>query len=325
MPRKRSPHHPTRRTGPPVRTGAVLLSTGLSLMALAQAAPANAASDASTASVQWSTGGDIFRGTIPLRATVSADGPVEGWLVRLLDTQGHTVVKSLCDGSFLDQWGSVNDNDYATAARTADGRLAANQHYLVRILTRHDRSVTAAGPDFAASTANPAAAPDDFKVKTRNGATVLSWAANREPDVLHYDVDEQIDAQKWTRIGEADDTTFEPPAGPAHRTFRVAAERQGPDGGVVGPERWATVVADSAGPESGDTAAKRASDGDEVAPPPARKGVSWWMCELGNTSSRPAGVPRVPAGTRPSSIMSFIASERHCGMFQNSSPASSWV
>jgi hypothetical protein len=242
MTTKRSRRIASARTIRTARTGLVLFSTGLGLLTLGPVAPARA-DEVSTTTVRWSHPDEVVSGKVPLRAKVSLDAPADGWIVRVLTADGRSAFDSVCGDDFKAPRRTFEVECVWDTAHDADGGPAANQHYLLRLMTRHGEGMEAAGPDRAAAAANPAAAPRNVDAEaTADGRTVLSWAANAEPDLLHYDIEERPESGEWTRIGKATGTTFEPDATDSgRRRFRVAAERRGPDGEAIGPAEWTAV------------------------------------------------------------------------------------
>lgn len=242
MSRKQARRLPGCHASPPPRRGALLLSTGLGLMAVVQLPPAVAAEPSST-TVRWSGFDEVVRGTVPVKANVSADAAVDGWALRLLTPDGGTAVESLCNEDFSRPKQSFTVQCRWDTVHDASGGYAANGNYVLRLMTRQGDGLAPAQPDRAAAVANPATAPGQVvATTTAEGRTVLSWAANPEPDVLHYDVEERTDSNTWTRLGEPAGTTFEAAAGASgNRLFRVAAERRSADGGAVAPTSWTSV------------------------------------------------------------------------------------
>lgn len=224
------------------RPGTVLLAGGLGLLVLVPAAPAWAAEESST--VRWAAPDATVRGTEAVKARVSSEAEADGWLLRLLTADGGTAAESLCSEDLTRPRRSFSVECRWDTVHAADGRPAANQHYLLRLMTRTAGGLAPVGEDRAAAVANPATAPGQVaRQTTADGRTVLSWAANPEPDIVHYDVEERVGTGRWTRIGEPAGTSFEPGDGPGRRMFRVAAERRGPDGATIAPTEWTTFPA----------------------------------------------------------------------------------
>jgi hypothetical protein len=237
------------RYTPPARARTAVLSTGLGLLALTQASPALAAEQ--SAGLTW-TRADGRRpaqddarlsGTVQLAADVSTAEPVDGWSLTVLDEAAGPAFGSVCEKHFPRPRDSFRlECDWVTT-RGAEGQPSANRRYLVRVSTLQGGALTPAGPDRPVALANPAAAPGNatFTYDPADRRVALAWAANREPDVLHYGVEENVDGRGWVRVGNPTGTAFDRilSEGGDHR-YRVAAERRGPDGRTLGPGAWTT-------------------------------------------------------------------------------------
>lgn len=246
VPKERLP--PGGRPTPLARRSTAVVSTGLGLLALAQASPASAAEPAagvrwapSTSGAEASDDGHVT-GAVRLVADVSVDEPAGGWSLTVLTDALQPAFGVVCEQTFSRPRDSFRINCPWDTSRYPDGRPSPNQHYVVRVATRHGDALQPIGPDRPVALANPAAAPEDVAVAfDESTATVaLTWSANPEPDLTHYDVEENIDGDGWARVGEPTETSFRRKVTePGDHRYRVAAERSMPDGARSGPGRWA--------------------------------------------------------------------------------------
>jgi hypothetical protein len=243
------------------RAATLLVSSGLALAALT--GPAGAAER--SPGIRWtSEGTGPVTGTVPLRADVSTGKPVDGWVLRGLSPTGEMAFDPVCEDSFAKPRSSFQLDCRWNTTRYPDGRWSANQHYLLRLEVRRADAVEAIGSDRDTTVDNPATAPADVAATVEDGdgeRAVITWSANPEPDVDHYDVEERVANGSWRRAGESTTTSFERPlTDPGRYRFRVAAERRRPDGEASRPGRWTTA------PETIRTSSRTRSDDEETRP-----------------------------------------------------------
>lgn len=138
-----------------------------------------------------------------------------------------------------------------TTAYPADGALAHNGTYLIRITARNgERRVFSPEPETHTSerlvrVVNQTAAPADVKLSFAEGAkqATLRWSPNPEPDVSRYVVQERIGSADWQTVGETGRkvTTFTRRlATPGTYRYQVAALRSTGEGNQTVASPWAT-------------------------------------------------------------------------------------
>lgn len=257
----------------PSRAGRALLSAGLGLLALAQ--PSSAGAAESEPGLRWKPSGGVedggFSGTVALKADVSTENPVDGWSISVLTRAEEPVFGVICRDDFRRPRNTFDVNCRWDTSRYPDQRPSANAHYLIRLMTRQGDTVQPAGPDRAVTVNNQASAPTDVTLSSdrESGKATLTWAANPEPDVAHYDVEEKTRKGNWTRIAETTDTHLPVTVTePADHRFRVAAERRNSEGAANGPGLWTQASPTRAPTPEG---AKRERPADRPAQPGANR------------------------------------------------------
>lgn len=303
------------RSTPPTRTGMAAACAGL-VLTLTPAVQARAA-DSGEAGVQWRSprpsAEQHLTGTVGLRADVTTAEPVRRWSVLVPSAAGDAAFGSICAGSLR---GRGQDHFRVDCrwdtARYPDQRFAPNQGYLLRLLVDAGEGERPAGPDHPVAVANPAVALSGVTL-TRNdsGGETITWDPSPEPDIVRYDVEEQIEFGPWTRVGEPSANRYEHHGGAARHRFRVAAERRGPDGRTLGPGEW--VVVEAGDPSDGrEEQAAHTGGEDADSPPSHRRSSARWNRrrssdrESGSEPSATTGSsdaggrrPRRSAGTAP--------------------------
>jgi hypothetical protein len=235
------------RSTPSARRHGALVSTGLGLLALAQASPASSAER--PPGLHWTpdrTGAGAaddghLSGTVRLLADVSSAEPVDGWSLEVLTDGLRPAFGAVCRQAFPRPRDTFRINCPWDTTRFDDQRPSPNRHYVIRVSTHRGDTVEAIGDGRPVALLNPAAAPDDVAVAFDNttGVVRLTWAANTEPDLTHYDVEENFDDRGWVRIGEPTGPSFQQRVTePGEYRYRVGAERNTPDGSRSGPGPW---------------------------------------------------------------------------------------
>jgi len=255
----------------------------------------------STPALRWSDdNGDHLTGSVHLRATVSAGEPADGWVLSGLSHDGGPALGSLCDATFKTPRRSFDINCRWDTARSADGGFSANGHYLLRVEVRRNGSTERVGDDRATSVDNAAVPPTAVAVTLDRDArrATVTWAANPEPDIAGYVVEERIGRRSWKPAGQSTTTSFARDlTEPGDYAFRVAAERRRPDGEAAQPGAW-TEAADRtprgkqrrASDDDGPRAAGRAATTTSTTAAPETPAAT-------QSPSRQADAAAVPAPT----------------------------
>ena len=296
------------------------------------ARPAGAQEQA--AFVQWQSPDQDARlsgEALHIKAKVGVHGGVKSWAVEVLapEDADYPGYGTICERTESRSPAYVNiDCVWDTTAYPNDGGLAQNRPYVVRISVQggtqsgmfsDGQRPGAHSDDRGVVVSNPVSAPRDvhlaFSEPTKQ-ATVR-WAANPEPDVTSYLVQERIGDGPWKNVGQAGGkvTTFTRNlSAPGTYRYQVAALRAAGSGTDTVQSAWAgpgaepkqIVVAEPKRPATTTTTAPPYSadgSGDPGAPAPD-PGVPNPVAASGavNDPSAPAGPG--PGGAAPDTARS---------------------
>jgi len=236
--------------------GSALAAAGL------PARPASAQEN--TAYVTWQSpdeGARLSGPNVHIKAKAGFYGGVRSWAVEVLAPEGEDYpgYGTVCEKSESRSPAYVNiDCVWDTTAYPNDGGQAQNRPYVVRITTQGNassgtfsdgRTPPPHSEERGVIVANPVSPPRDVRlgfVDSTKQATVR-WAANPEPDIVSYVVQERIGDGPWKNVGQAGGkvTTFTRNI-PAPGTYRyqVAALRSAGSGTDTMQSAWSAPAAE---------------------------------------------------------------------------------
>jgi hypothetical protein len=248
--------------------------------------------------VTWQSPDDGARlsgSNVHVKAKVGVRGGVRSWAVEVLapDGEDYPGYGTLCEKSESRAPAYVNiDCLWDTTAYPNDGGQAQNRPYVVRI-TAHGNAQSGAFSDGrepaphteerGVTVSNPVSPPRDVRlgfVDSTKQATVR-WAANPEPDIVSYVVQERIGDGPWKSVGQSGGsvTTFTRNlSAPGTYRYQVAALRSAGSGTDTIQSSWSApgaepkqiVVAEPKRPEATTTTTQPASSAEaagETGPP----------------------------------------------------------
>lgn len=152
---------------------------------------------------------------VPVRAKVAfGDDGVKSWAVEVLAPPGadHPGFGTICEESVGAAATYVEiDCVWDTTAYPDDGGLSANRPYVVRISAENgQRGMFSPPPERHTAernvvVVNPVSTPRDVNLSFSEAGrqVTVSWAANPEPDVTGYVVQERFGSRAWRTVGEA--------------------------------------------------------------------------------------------------------------------------
>ncbi|HEV7864965.1 MAG TPA: hypothetical protein VGR20_19850 [Acidimicrobiia bacterium] len=214
--------------------------------------------------IQWQSPDDGARlsgPTIHVKAKVAFDGGVKSWAVEALAPDGadYPGYGTICEKAEGGSPAYVNiDCVWDTTAYPNDGGPAQNRPYVVRVTAQggvrsgmfsNGQAPAPRHEDRGVTVANPVSAPRDVHlgwVDSNRQATV-QWAANPEPDITSYVIQERFGDGPWKNVGQAGSkvTTFTRNlSAPGSYRYQVAALRAAGSGTDTLQSAWAGPAAE---------------------------------------------------------------------------------
>jgi hypothetical protein len=206
---------------------------------------------------------DRVQGEVSLRGRITSDKGVEKWKVDAAPAGGmpYKGFGTVCEGAVSGGERAVEvDCDWDTATYP-NGDVSINDSYRLRVWARIDGEQVRVGKERVVTLANPAIQPKDVRLAYDEAERRLSltWAANPEPDVAHYVIEERVNSKPWKQAAQPETTSWEQ-VGPEPGTYRYrvsAVRRVGEDGRTdpgpaAKPESPGRVVVKEAGPSTSD-------------------------------------------------------------------------
>jgi hypothetical protein len=214
--------------------------------------------------VQWQSpdeGARLSGSTVHIKAKVGYHGGVRSWAVEVVAPEGEDYpgYGTVCEKSESRSPAYVNiDCVWDTTAYPDEGGPAQNRPYIVRITT-HGNAQSGAFSDGRApgphtdergvTVSNPVSPPRDVRlgfVDSTKQATIR-WAANPEPDIVSYVVQERVGDGPWKNVGQAGGkvTTFTRNlSAPGTYRYQVAALRSAGSGTDTIQSAWSAPAAE---------------------------------------------------------------------------------
>jgi hypothetical protein len=224
--------------------------------------PAMAQED--VAYVTWQSpdaGARLSGSNVHIKAKAGVHGGVRSWAVEVVapDGEDYPGYGTLCEKSESRSPAYVNiDCLWDTTAYPNDGGQAQNRPYVVRI-TAHGNAQSGAFSDGGepaphtedrdVTVSNPVSPPRDVRlgfVDSTKQATVR-WAANPEPDIVSYVVQERVGDGPWKNVGQSGNkvTTFTRNlSAPGTYRYQVAALRSAGSGADTMQSSWSAPAAE---------------------------------------------------------------------------------
>ena len=218
----------------------------------------------STAYVTWQSpenGARLSGQSVHIKAKVGAYGGVRSWAVEVVapDGEDYPGWGTICEKSESRSPAYVNiDCLWDTTHYPEDAGPTQNRPYVVRIIA-HGSSQSGSFSDGRqpaphsdqrnVTVSNPVSAPRDVRlgfVDSTKQATIR-WAANPEPDIVSYAVQERVGDGPWKNVGQAAGkvTTFTRNlSAPGTYRYQVAAMRSAGTGSDTIQSAWSAPAAE---------------------------------------------------------------------------------
>lgn len=162
-------------------------------------------------------GGDV-EGSVSIRAKAELGGGVDRWQIDVLVPEGETSatdVGPVCDGDG-DGEKSVDVECEWDSTERSDGSISPNSPYRIVVTVWNrvpknrstsdptDPAEPHAAPERAVTVANPPKPVDNLQLAYdgANGVVTVSWAANPEPDIAGYLVEERFESGDWVLVAK---------------------------------------------------------------------------------------------------------------------------
>ena len=241
----------------------VTLAVAAALLAGSVLAPPAAAQE-NTAYVTWQSPDDGARlsgKTVHIKAKAGFYGGVKSWAVEVVAPEGEDYPGwgTICEKSESRSPAYVNiDCLWDTTAYPNAGGTAQNRPYVVRIIVQgssqsgtfsNGREPGVHSDERGVTVSNPVSAPRDVRLGFADSTkqATVRWAANPEPDIVSYVVQERVGDGPWKNVGQSGGkvTSFTRNlSAPGTYRYQVAALRSAGSGTDTIQSSWSAPVAE---------------------------------------------------------------------------------